>query len=948
MDSGLIRRKFLEFFEKKGHQIVPSAPLVLKNDPTLLFTNSGMVQFKDYFLGNATPKSNRIADTQKCLRVSGKHNDLEEVGIDTYHHTMFEMLGNWSFGDYFKKDAIAWAWELLTEEYKLPKDRLYVTVFGGDKGDNLPVDEEAKALWKAFIHEDRILHGSKKDNFWEMGESGPCGPCSEIHVDLRSEDEVKKVPGKTLVNNDHPQVVEIWNLVFMEFNRKADGSLEKLPAQHVDTGMGFERLCMAIQGKTSNYDTDVFQPLITFIGEAANVKYKANEKTDIAMRVMADHVRAVSFAICDGQLPSNTGAGYVIRRILRRAVRYGFTFLNFKEPFIYKLVPVLANQLKDVFGELKAQEDYVSKVIFEEEASFLRTLEKGLIILNNTFDKGQELIYAFESIQSIELKKVPNDKSKLYLLLDKLFSQKLINTNQLKEAKVLVEREGLDYEKGIYELRQYFIKQFDIDGKTAFLLYDTYGFPFDLINLIARERGYLITGDRGFVVDEAGFEAEMKTQKDRSKAAASKETGDWISVGDDVKTAFTGYDSLEEDVKLVKYRIIKQKNKEQFQLVFNKTPFYAESGGQVGDTGFIESANEKIFIVDTKKENELIVHFSDKLPESLTASFHAVVQRDKRRQSMNNHSATHLLHAALRQVLGKHVEQKGSLVNDKLLRFDFSHFAAMTPEEIQKVEDIVNQKVRENIALDEKRNVPIELAKTLGAMALFGEKYGDFVRVITFDPKFSVELCGGTHVRATGHIGLFKIISESSVAAGVRRIEAITADEAEAYVRNEVSLLDEIRNMLKNPKDLSAAVKALAEEKQALEKKLEVFNQEKANQVKDVLVTKAVKQGDKTLIMDKISLPNADAVKNVAYALRNQFNDLLLVLAVEVEGKPQVCVMLGEQLAETKAYHAGNMVKELAKEIDGGGGGQPFFATAGGKNLAGLDAVLVKAKGMIK
>lgn len=894
MDSGLIRRKFLEFFEKKGHQIVPSAPLVLKNDPTLLFTNSGMVQFKDYFLGNATPKSNRIADTQKCLRVSGKHNDLEEVGIDTYHHTMFEMLGNWSFGDYFKKDAIAWAWELLTEEYKLPKDRLYVTVFGGDKGDNLPVDEEAKALWKAFIHEDRILHGSKKDNFWEMGESGPCGPCSEIHVDLRSEDEVKKVPGKTLVNNDHPQVVEIWNLVFMEFNRKADGSLEKLPAQHVDTGMGFERLCMAIQGKTSNYDTDVFQPLITFIGEAANVKYKADEKTDIAMRVMADHVRAVSFAICDGQLPSNTGAGYVIRRILRRAVRYGFTFLNFKEPFIYKLVPVLANQLKDVFGELKAQEDYVSKVIFEEEASFLRTLSKGISRIQEYMDSqyGKKL-----------LDDVKND------------------INVLNNPSYL--RTGLV-----------------IDGKTAFELYDTFGFPFDLTSLIGREHG--------FSIDETGFEAEMKKQKDRSKAAASKETGDWISVGDDVKTEFTGYDSLEEDVKLVKYRIIKQKNKEQFQLVFNKTPFYAESGGQVGDTGFIESANEKIFIVDTKKENELIVHFSDKLPESLTASFHAVVQRDKRRQSMNNHSATHLLHAALRHVLGKHVEQKGSLVNDKLLRFDFSHFAAMTPEEIQKVEDIVNQKVRENIALDEKRNVPIEQAKTLGAMALFGEKYGDFVRVITFDPKFSVELCGGTHVRATGHIGLFKIISESSVAAGVRRIEAITADEAEAYVRNEVSLLDEIRSMLKNPKDLSAAVKALAEEKQALEKKLEVFNQEKANQVKDVLVTKAVKQGDKTLIMDKISLPNADAVKNVAYALRNQFNDLLLVLAVEVEGKPQVCVMVGEQLAETKAYHAGNMVKELAKEIDGGGGGQPFFATAGGKNLAGLDAVLVKAKGMIK
>ncbi len=899
MDSGSIRRKFLEFFEKKGHQIVPSAPLVLKNDPTLLFTNSGMVQFKDYFLGNANPKSNRVADTQKCLRVSGKHNDLEEVGIDTYHHTMFEMLGNWSFGDYFKTDAIDWAWELLTEEYKLPKDRLYVTVFGGDKGDNLPVDTEAEALWQKHVAKDRILHGNKKDNFWEMGETGPCGPCSEIHIDLRSEEEIKKVSGRDMVNTSHPQVIEIWNLVFMEFNRKADGSLEKLPAQHVDTGMGFERLCMAIQGKTSNYDTDVFQPLITFIGEAAHVKYKADEKTDIAMRVMADHVRAVSFAICDGQLPSNTGAGYVIRRILRRAVRYGFTFLNFKEPFLYKLVPVLANQLKDVFSELKAQEEYVSKVIFEEEASFLRTLEKGIRRFEEVLPGSSERINTQELIIS---------KNK----------DEMIESMNTRDIRNKIAHTGI------------------VPGFFAFELFDTFGFPLDLTSLIARERG--------FSVNEEGFEAEMKKQKDRSKAAAAKETGDWMAIGEDVKTEFTGYDSLEEDVKLVKYRIIKQKNKELYQLVFNKTPFYAESGGQVGDTGFIESANEKIFIIDTKKENELIVHFAEKLPESLTANFHAVVQRDKRRQSMNNHSATHLLHAALRQVLGKHVEQKGSLVNDKILRFDFSHFAAMTPEEIRKVEDIVNQKVRENIALDEKRNVPIDQAKALGAMALFGEKYGDFVRVITFDPKYSVELCGGTHVRATGNIGLFKITSESSVAAGVRRIEAITADEAEAYVRNEVSLLDEIRDMLKNPKDLSSAIKALAEEKQALEKKLEVFNQEKANLVKDALAAKAVKHGSMTLIVEKVSLPNADAVKNVAYALRNQFEDLLLVLAAEVEGKPQVCVMLGEKLAASKTHHAGNMVKELAKEIDGGGGGQPFFATAGGKNLAGLDAVLAKAK----
>ncbi|MBL7841130.1 MAG: alanine--tRNA ligase [Cyclobacteriaceae bacterium] len=865
MESAEIRRLFLEFFEKKGHQIVPSAPLVLKNDPTLLFTNSGMVQFKDYFLGNATPKANRIADTQKCLRVSGKHNDLEEVGIDTYHHTMFEMLGNWSFGDYFKKDAIAWAWELLTEVYKLPKDKLYVTVFGGDKGDNLPVDEEAKQLWKAYTSDEHILHGNKKDNFWEMGDTGPCGPCSEIHIDLRSEDEIKKKPGRELVNSDHPQVVEIWNLVFMEFNRKADGSLEKLPAQHVDTGMGFERLCMAIQKKTSNYDTDVFSPLINFIADAAGVRYKQGEKTDIALRVMADHIRAVSFAICDGQLPSNTGAGYVIRRILRRAVRYGFTFLNFKEPFMYKLVPVLANQLKNVFTELESQKDYVGKVIYEEEVSFLRTLERGL--------------KRIEGLQAIS-------------------------------------------------------------GEQAFELYDTFGFPLDLTSLIARERG--------FTVDEAGFKTEMEKQKNRSKADASKETGDWVAVDKDVKTEFIGYDNLESEVKIVKYRRLKQKNKELFQLVFDKTPFYAESGGQVGDTGYIESANEKIYITDTKKENELIVHFADSLPENLNATFNAVVDRSKRQLSMDNHSATHLLHAALRQVLGKHVEQKGSLVNDKILRFDFSHFAAMTAEELQRVEDIVNRKIRENIRLDEKRNVPIEEAKKLGAMALFGEKYGDFVRVITFDPKFSVELCGGTHVPATGQIGLFKIISESSVAAGVRRIEAITADEAEKFVNYNQKLLDQIKELLKNPKDLLTATKNLLEEKNQLEKKLEAVNQEKANQIKDQLAVKAVKANGYSLIVEKISVPNAEALKNIAYALRNQFTDLLLILAADVEGKPHVSVMIGEELMKSNKYHAGSMVKELAKEIDGGGGGQPFFATAGGKNLNGLDKVLQKAKTLIQ
>jgi alanyl-tRNA synthetase len=868
MDSATIRKKFLEFFESKGHKIVPSAPLVLKNDPTLLFTNSGMVQFKDNFLGNTTPPYNRVADTQKCLRVSGKHNDLEDVGLDTYHHTMFEMLGNWSFGDYFKKDAIAWGWELLTDVYQLPKDRLYVTVFGGDKKDNLPVDSEAENLWKQHISADRILYGNKKDNFWEMGEQGPCGPCSEIHIDLRSEEEVKKKAGRELVNNDHPQVVEIWNLVFMEFNRKADGSLEKLPAQHVDTGMGFERLCMAIQKKTSNYDTDVFRPLIDFICnnvKPASHKYGSDVKTDVAVRVMADHIRAVSFAICDGQLPSNTGAGYVIRRILRRAVRYGFSYLNFKEPFMYRLVPLLALQLKDVFPELHKQEDYVSRVVHEEEISFLRTLEKGL-----------------KRIENID---------------------------------------------GI------------ISGEAAFELYDTFGFPFDLTSLIARERG--------FTVDEKGFQEEMAKQKTRSKADATKETGDWILIGDDKKTEFVGYEQLESEIRIVKYRKIKQKNKELFQLVFDKTPFYAESGGQVGDTGVIESVNEKILITDAKKENELIVHLAEKLPESFNSSFVARVDVRKRELTKDNHSATHLLHAALRQVLGKHVEQKGSLVNEKILRFDFSHFAAMTSEEMEKVETIVNEKIRANIPLIEQRDVPIEKAKSLGAMALFGEKYGDFVRVITFDPKFSVELCGGTHVSATGNIGLFKIVSESSVAAGVRRIEAVTSEGALEFVNGSLAVLEELKTLLKNPKDISASLESLIEERHSLEKRLEVLHQQQANLMKNDLAGRAVKSNGHTLIAEKVSVPNADTLKNIAYALRNQFDDLLLVLAADVEGKPQVAVMIGEKLEASKKYHAGDMVKELAKEIDGGGGGQPFFATAGGKNLNGLDAVLIKAKSLI-
>jgi alanyl-tRNA synthetase len=892
MDSITIRRKFLDFFNSKGHQVVPSAPLVLKNDPTLLFTNSGMVQFKDLFLGNAAPKYKRVADTQKCLRVSGKHNDLEDVGLDTYHHTMFEMLGNWSFGDYFKKDAIAWAWELLTEVYGLPKDKLYATVFGGDTDDNLSIDKEAEALWAQYLPKDRIIYGNKKDNFWEMADVGPCGPCSEIHVDLRTDPNDKR-PGYELVNKDHPQVVEIWNLVFMEFERywKQEGaqgelnkftleykgddrskakdrekkrsaltSLKPLPNKNVDTGMGFERLCMAIQKKTSNYDTDVFSPLIEFIAQHAGVKYHGllDNKQDIAIRVISDHIRAVSFAIADGQLPSNTGAGYVIRRILRRAVRYGFSYLNFKEPFIHRLVPLLALQLKDAFPELHAQMDYVGRVVHEEEISFLRTLEKGL-----------------KKIESLN----------------------------------------------------------EISAEQAFELYDTYGFPFDLTSLIARERG--------FTVDEKGFTDEMAKQKARSRVDASKETGDW-NVFEDVKTEFIGYDFLKSESRLVRYRKIKQKNKELYQLVFDKTPFYAESGGQVGDTGVAIVGNETVHIIDTKKENELIVHFAEKLPSKLDGPWQLSVDSSKRRSSMSNHSATHLLHAALRQVLGKHVEQKGSLVNDAILRFDFSHFAAMTTEEISKVEAIVNQKIMENVTLDEKRNVPIDQAKTLGAMALFGEKYGEFVRVITFDPKFSVELCGGTHVPATGNIGLFKILSESSVAAGVRRIEAVTGDGALNYFRQSLALLDELKTLLKNPKDVAASLQSLVEEKHALEKKLEVLNGEKANLILADLQKKAEVKQDFTTIFELVSVPNPDTLKNISFSLRNKYSNLFLVLAADIEGKPQISVMLGEETA--KKFNAVDIIKNLAKEIEGGGGGQPFYATAGGKKPEGLKNVIEKAK----
>lgn len=872
MEAKLIRSTFIEFFKSKQHQFVPSSPIVVKNDPTLMFTNAGMNQFKDYFLGNDVPKATRVANSQKCLRVSGKHNDLEEVGVDTYHHTMFEMLGNWSFGDYFKKEAIEWAWELLTEVYKLPKDRLYVSVFGGDAGDNLDKDMEAFQIWSGIVSEDRILFGNKKDNFWEMGDTGPCGPCSEIHIDLRTDEERKAVSGYDLVNNDHPQVIEIWNLVFMQFNRLSDGSLKELPAKHVDTGMGFERLVRAIQNKSSNYDTDVFMPFIRAIESKSGLQYGQDEKIDIAMRVIVDHIRAISFTIADGQLPSNNKAGYVIRRILRRAVRYGYTFLGFQKPFLFELLPFLAENFGDIFPEVAAQQDFIAKVIMEEEASFLRTLDNGLKKLDQLKD---------------ELNKTG--------------------------GKI-------------------------IDGKIAFELYDTYGFPLDLTSLIARENG--------FSVDEKGFVTEMEIQKNRSRAAAEQETGDWVMVSQEEGVEFVGYDYLQAQSQIIKYRQIKDKKGDRFQIVLDRTPFYAESGGQVGDQGWLISGEERIQVLDTKKENDLIVHFVNKLPTNPSAVFEAEVNAENRKLSMNNHSATHLLHAALKEVLGDHVQQKGSLVNESLLRFDFSHFAKMTDEEIAQVEKIVNIKIRENIPLSEQRNVPIEEAKKQGATALFGEKYGDFVRVITFDKAFSVELCGGTHVPATGVIGLFKIVSEGSISAGVRRIEAITAQAAEDFVNQQINLVKEIQELLKSPKDIKKSLEALLQERNELRKEIESLHLQQAGALKEELIKKAESFHGVNLILAEIKLPSADALKKLAFELKNEVDDVLAVLAAEIDGKPQIAVVINEDLVSSKGLNAGNAVRELAKEIQGGGGGQPFFATAGGKNLAGLPNVLAKAKGL--
>jgi alanyl-tRNA synthetase len=870
MNANDIRRTFLEFFRAKGHEIVPSAPMVVKNDPTLMFNNSGMAPFKDWFLGNTPAKWPRVADTQKCLRVSGKHNDLEEVGVDTYHHTMFEMLGNWSFGDYFKKEAIAWSWELLTEVYKLPKDRLYVTVFEGNAEEGLAFDQEAYDCWKQFIAEDRILRGNKKDNFWEMGDSGPCGPCSEIHVDCRNDDERAAVNGATLVNNDHPQVIEIWNNVFMEFNRKADKSLEKLPAQHVDTGMGFERLVRVLQQKQSNYDTDIFQPVIQAISNYTGIAYRGtDEKSDIAIRVLSDHIRAISFAIADGQLPSNTGAGYVIRRILRRAVRYYYSFLETREPLLARLVPTLVKEMGEFFPELVKQQQLVTSVIEEEERSFLRTLALGIVRFEEYVKKNSEKT---------------------------------------------------------------------IDGFFAFELFDTFGFPIDLTQLLARE------SNRD--VDMDGYNKHLLEQKNRSRAATAIDTDDWVELVKDTSTSFVGYTQTECDAKIIRYRRIKAKGKESYQLVLDQTPFYAESGGQVGDTGVLESANDRLNIIDTKKENGVIVHFTERLPEDLSKTFAARINTVKRAATENNHSATHLMHAALRQVLGTHVEQKGSLVNDDNLRFDFSHFQKVSEEELAQIEQIVNAKIRENIAAD-IREMAIDEAKKSGAMALFGEKYGDVVRVVTFDKNFSIELCGGTHVPATGKIGLFKIVSEAAVAAGVRRIEAITAVKAEEFFNEQLETVRKIREMLKSNADLIKSVQSLLDDKKVLENQVDALMRDKAKGLKTELLTKVKSVNGINFLAEQIELGSADAIKDLAYEIRGQVDNLFLLLGAEVNGKASLTLMLSDNLVSEKSWNAGQLIRDLAKEIQGGGGGQPFFATSGGSNVQGIPNALKKAEAFI-
>lgn len=872
MTSTEIRKQFLDFFASKGHKVVPSAPIVNKDDPTLMFTNAGMNQFKDFFLGNQIPDNRRITDTQKCLRVSGKHNDLDEVGRDSYHHTMFEMLGNWSVGDYFKKEAIDWAWELLVEVYGLDKDRLYVSIFEGDKSDNLEVDEEARSYWSAHIPKDRILEFDRTDNFWEMGETGPCGPCSEIHIDLRSDEDRKKVDGASLVNMDDPLVVEIWNLVFIQFNRKADGSLEALPEKHIDTGMGFERLCMALQQKQSNYDTDVFTPFISIIekesGKKYGFSYAPEAMSDIAMRVIVDHIRAVCFTIADGQLPSSNGAGYVVRRILRRAVRYYYSFLDLKEPLMYKLVDQLSDYFQETFPELKAQKDQVSKIVLAEEKAFLNTLENGL----------------------------------------KRFDNLQVEANT-------------------------------ISGNDAFELYDTYGFPIDLTEMIAAEKG--------FTVDQKGFESALLKQKERSRADAKREVGDWVELNSD-SVEFIGYDHTSvEGAKVVKYRTVKIKDKDQYQIVLNKTPFYAEGGGQIGDTGCLYFDSERVVVMDTKKENDLIIHFVKNLPANIEASISGEININRRRLTENNHSATHLMHAALREVLGDHVQQKGSLVNEKYLRFDFSHFQKVSEEEIRAIEELVNKKVRENIALLEARSIGIEEAKEAGAMMLFGEKYGDVVRMITFGSGYSSELCGGCHVPATGKIGLFKITTETAVAAGVRRVEAVTAEAAEAYINKEIDTLNVIRSNFKQAKDAPKQVAALIEENKNLKKEIEQLMQAQANALKSELKGAFVDLNGINYLGRVLPLSDGNAIKNLQFQLEKEVGNAVIVFGAEIKGKPQLSIMISKELVADKGLNAGSMIREVAKEIKGGGGGQAFYATAGGKDSKGLQNAVDKAKSML-
>ena len=864
LSSKEIRDSFKSFFESKGHVIVPSAPMVIKDDPTLMFTNAGMNQFKDIILGNHPAKNKRVADSQKCLRVSGKHNDLEEVGHDTYHHTMFEMLGNWSFGDYFKKEAINWAWEYLVDVLKIDPSNLYATVFEGSKEEGLDRDNEAAGYWEEHLPKDHIINGNKHDNFWEMGDTGPCGPCSEIHIDLRPAEERAKIPGRELVNHDHPQVIEIWNLVFMQYNRKADGQLEPLPARVIDTGMGFERLCMAMQGKTSNYDTDVFQPIIRVIGDMAGVTYGQNAQTDVAMRVIADHIRTIAFSITDGQLPSNAKAGYVIRRILRRAVRYGYTFLGQKQAFMYRLLPVLIDTMGDAYPELKAQQALIEKVIKEEEEAFLRTLETGIRLLDKT----------------------------------------------MSDAKAAGKTE--------------------ISGVDAFTLYDTFGFPLDLTELILRENGLTVNTEE--------FDVEMQKQKQRARNAAAVETGDWITLKEG-ETEFVGYDYTEYETAILRYRQVKQKNQTFYQIVLEKTPFYAESGGQVGDTGVLVSEFETIEIVDTKKENNLPIHIAKKLPEHLDAPMMACVDTDKRAACAANHSCTHLLDEALRQVLGTHVEQKGSLVTPDSLRFDFSHFQKVTPEQLREVERLVNAKIRENVTLTEYRNLPIEKARELGAIALFGEKYGDEVRVVQFGS--SIEFCGGTHVSATGKIGMVKILSESSVAAGVRRIEAITGAKVEEAVYLLEDTLNELKHLFNNAPDLKVAIRKYIEENAGLKKQMEEFMKEKQAQVKAKLVEN-IKEVNGVKVVKAVLPLSADAVKNIAFQLKGEItSNLFVAIGSRENDKPMLTVMISDDLVAS-GMNAGKMVREAAKLIQGGGGGQAHFATAGGKNVDGLNAAVDK------